>query len=62
VNNKLLIANDNSLCLQCHFEEPSSFIGRQPHSNFLAQGALCYDCHFQVHGSNTNRSLNPRRF
>lgn len=62
VNNKLLITNDNSLCLQCHFQDPSSFFGRQPHSNFLAQGALCYDCHFQVHGSNTNRSLNPRRF
>ena len=63
VNDKLLIASDNSICYQCHFQDPASFFGKQPHDpSFLGAGALCYDCHFQVHGSNTNRSLNPRRF
>ena len=61
-NNKLLVANDNSLCVQCHFQGPTAFFGRIPHAEFLGGGALCYDCHSHVHGSNTNRNLNPRRF
>jgi DmsE family decaheme c-type cytochrome len=62
VNDKLLIARDNTLCVQCHFQSPTGFFGRQPHAGFLGGGALCYDCHSQVHGSNANRNLNPRRF
>ncbi len=62
VNNKLLVANDNSLCTQCHFQVPFSFFGRQPHAQFLGGGGLCYDCHSQVHGSNTDRNFNPRRY
>ena len=62
VNDKLLLTNDNTLCIQCHFQTPTSFFGRQPHANFLGGGALCYDCHSHVHGSNTDRNLNPRRF
>ena len=62
INNKLLITVDNSLCIKCHFQQPVGFFGKQPHANFLQGGALCYDCHFQVHGSNTDRNLNPRRF
>lgn len=62
VNDKLLVANDNTLCVQCHFQTPTTFFGRQPHSDFLSGGALCYDCHTHVHGSNTDRNLNPRRF
>ncbi|MFP6656102.1 MAG: cytochrome c3 family protein [Myxococcota bacterium] len=61
-NNKLLIANNNSLCVQCHFQGPTAFFGRVPHAEFLGGGALCYDCHSHVHGSNSNRNLNPRRF
>jgi DmsE family decaheme c-type cytochrome len=62
VNNKLLQTVDNSLCIKCHFEQPTGIFGRQPHAQFLQNGALCYDCHFQVHGSNTDRNLNPRRY
>lgn len=62
VNDKLLVSNDNSLCVQCHFQTPTTFFGRQPHADFLSGGALCYDCHTHVHGSNTDRNLNPRRF
>ena len=62
VNDKLLVTNDNTLCVQCHFQTPASFFGRQPHADFLSGGALCYDCHTHVHGSNTDRNLNPRRF
>jgi DmsE family decaheme c-type cytochrome len=62
INNKYLITVDNSLCIKCHFQQPTGFFGNQPHTAFLQGGALCYDCHFQVHGSNTERNLNPRRF
>lgn len=62
INNKLLISNTNSLCIQCHVQQSVGFFGRQPHAQFLMGGALCYDCHVQVHGSNSDRNLNPRRF
>ena len=62
VNNKMLKTVDNSLCITCHFQQPAGFFGSQPHTQFLAAGALCYDCHFEVHGSNTDRNLNPRRY
>jgi DmsE family decaheme c-type cytochrome len=62
INNKLLVTVDNSLCIRCHFQQPTGFFGRQPHTQFLQNGALCYDCHLQVHGSNTDRNFNPRRF
>jgi DmsE family decaheme c-type cytochrome len=62
VNNKLLLTVDNSLCIRCHFQEPVGFFGRRPHVQFLQAGALCYDCHIQIHGSNTDRNFNPRRF
>lgn len=66
INDKLLISNDNTLCIQCHYQTVTGAFGRQPHNDFLGAttggAALCYDCHVHVHGSNTDRNLNPRRF
>jgi len=62
VNNKMLTSNDNSICVQCHYQEQSTLFGRQPHLGFLGGAGLCYDCHSHVHGSNSDRNFNPRRY
>ncbi len=58
---KLLWQADNGMCEQCHFDARYPLIGGVEHTGFLSGGALCVDCHFQVHGSNTDESLNPLR-
>jgi predicted CXXCH cytochrome family protein len=66
INRKMLVENDANLCLRCHAQVHSAttargavFIGKQPHTGFLAQGA-CWSagCHTAVHGSN----MHPRMF
>lgn len=61
INDKLLIANDNNLCLRCHAQisAPGSIeLGGQNHATRLAQGP-CWSagCHTAVHGSNMNSHL-----
>lgn len=65
VNDKLLIAPDNNLCLRCHAQiaAPGAaggdlFIGAQRHSVYLTRGT-CWTagCHTAVHGSNIDRLM-----
>lgn len=62
VNDKLLIARDSNVCLQCHFQtqmESSSFaIGNFNHTNRIQVGS-CFSagCHTAVHGSNFDDHL-----
>ncbi len=57
VSDKLLIARDSNVCLQCHFQtqmDPTSFfIGDFNHAAFISRGP-CFSagCHTAVHGSN----------
>lgn len=64
VNDKMLLARDNNLCLRCHAQvarpgTTGSFlaIGRVPHQGRIMQGS-CWSagCHTAVHGSN----IDPR--
>jgi predicted CXXCH cytochrome family protein len=62
VNNKMLIARNSSLCMQCHFQEQTVtgqiLIGGVNHSGHLSRGT-CWSagCHQAVHGSQVNSSL-----
>jgi predicted CXXCH cytochrome family protein len=62
VNAKLLKARNQTLCLQCHFQEQrvnnQIWIGGRDHSAFLSRGT-CWSagCHEAVHGSHVNSSL-----
>ncbi len=67
INQKMLVARDSNLCLQCHLETPithgninANAIGSQSnaHTNRTRQGT-CWSagCHEAVHGSNTNHHL-----
>jgi predicted CXXCH cytochrome family protein len=62
VNDKMLRARNQSLCLQCHFQQQSGsgtlLIGGRDHSAFLSRGT-CWTagCHEAVHGSHVNSSL-----
>jgi len=65
VNDKLLLARDNNLCLRCHAQLPGAgagggtvFIGGADHTFNLSQGT-CWSagCHSAVHGSNVDHKL-----
>jgi predicted CXXCH cytochrome family protein len=62
VNNKMLVARNSSLCMQCHFQQQTAtgqiLIGGVNHSGHLSRGT-CWSagCHEAVHGSQVNSSL-----
>jgi predicted CXXCH cytochrome family protein len=62
VNQKMLKARNQNLCLQCHFQEQTApgmiFIGGREHSSFVSRGT-CWSggCHEAVHGSHVSSSL-----
>jgi len=61
INDKMLVENDNNLCLKCHAQiglRNSITIGTVSHTTRLAQGT-CWSagCHTAVHGSDINPHL-----
>ncbi len=67
VYNKLLVADDNALCLRCHWEPNTNNaqgnIGGVAHGTgagnyFIGPGQGCVDHHRSPHGSNTWRTFN----
>ena len=59
INDKMLIARDNNLCLRCHTQLNFPTIGRQSaHAGRLPLGT-CFSagCHVAVHGSNFDDHL-----
>ena len=62
VNDKMLKARNQTLCLQCHFQQQTTtnqlFIGGRDHASFVQRGT-CWSagCHEAVHGSHVNSSL-----
>ncbi len=62
VNDKMLKARNQTLCLQCHFQEQTVagglLIGGRDHAAFVTRGT-CWTagCHEAVHGSHVNSSL-----
>ncbi len=58
VNQKMLIARDNNLCLRCHTQVAFPTIGRSNHGTRMPQGS-CFSagCHTAVHGSNFDDHL-----
>lgn len=67
VYNKLLVADDNALCLRCHWEpntnNAAGNIGGVPHGTgggnyFIGAGEDCVDHHRSPHGSNIWRTFN----
>ncbi len=67
VYTKLLVADDNALCLRCHWEPNANNtatgnLGGVPHGSggnyFIGNGEECVDHHRSVHGSNVWRTFN----
>lgn len=67
VYNKLLVADDNALCLRCHWESDTNSVtgnmGGVPHGSgagnyWIGSGEECVDHHRSVHGSNIWRTFN----
>lgn len=67
VYNKLLVADDNALCLRCHWQSATNTvtgqIGGVPHGTgagnyFIGAGEECVDHHRTPHGSNMWRTFN----
>lgn len=67
VYNKLLVADDNALCLRCHWESGTNTspgqIGGVPHGTgagnyYIGAGEDCVDHHRAPHGSNIWRTFN----
>lgn len=62
VNQKMLVARDNNLCLRCHFQvSPTAntlMVGGEDHRARMQNGS-CWGqgCHEAVHGSNINKAL-----
>jgi DmsE family decaheme c-type cytochrome len=61
-HDKMLVADGNSLCLQCHFEttfnaDDNWNLAKMPHGGILATEGRCYDCHTEIHGSNVAPSF-----
>ncbi|MEO6001922.1 MAG: cytochrome c3 family protein [Opitutus sp.] len=62
VNDKMLKARNQTLCLQCHFQQQTVtgqlLIGGRDHASFVQRGT-CWSagCHEAVHGSHVNSSL-----
>lgn len=64
VNQKMLVARDNNLCLRCHLEHPAVqgngtiLIGTEDHRSRMQNGT-CWSagCHEDVHGSNASKAM-----
>lgn len=62
VNDKMLRARNQALCLQCHFQQQTAdgqlLIGGMDHRALIARGT-CWSagCHEAIHGSHANSSL-----
>lgn len=62
VNDKMLKARNQTLCLQCHYQQQTIsgqlLIGGRDHAAFVQRGT-CWSagCHEAVHGSHVNSSL-----
>lgn len=64
VNQKMLVARDNNLCLRCHLEHPAVegngtiMAGGEDHRTRI-QGGTCWSagCHEDVHGSNASKAM-----
>ena len=58
VNDKMLVARDNNLCLRCHTQVNFPTIGKQNHASRASQGS-CFSagCHTAAHGSNFDEHL-----
>ena len=62
VNDKMLKARNQTLCLQCHYQQQTVtgqlWIGGRDHASFVQRGT-CWTagCHEAVHGSHVNSSL-----
>jgi DmsE family decaheme c-type cytochrome len=62
VNDKMLKARNQTLCLQCHYQQQTVggqlLIGGRDHAAFVQRGT-CWTagCHEAVHGSHVNSSL-----
>ena len=62
INDKLLLQNDNNLCLQCHAQgqiAAGDWIGTSSHRTRFARSSSCWTagCHTAPHGSNVNSHL-----
>jgi len=69
VNQKMLVARDNNLCLRCHLEHPSVIAGGTVGNGMIVaggedhrtrlQGGSCWSagCHEDVHGSNASKAM-----
>jgi predicted CXXCH cytochrome family protein len=62
VNDKMLKSRNQTLCLQCHYQQQTAsgqlMIGGRDHAAFVQRGT-CWSagCHEAVHGSHVNSSL-----
>jgi predicted CXXCH cytochrome family protein len=62
VNDKMLVARNQTLCLQCHYQQQRAggglLIGTVDHTSFITRGT-CWStgCHEAVHGSQVSSSL-----
>ncbi len=62
VNDKMLKSRNQTLCLQCHYQQQTTtgqlLIGGRDHAPFVQRGT-CWSagCHEAVHGSHVNSSL-----
>ncbi len=62
VNDKMLKARNQTLCLQCHFQQQTTsgqlLIGGRNHATYVQRGT-CWTagCHEAIHGSHVNSSL-----
>lgn len=58
IHEKMLLAQDNNLCLRCHTQTNFPTIGKSGHGSRLYQGS-CFiaGCHTAVHGSNFDDHL-----
>ncbi len=62
VNDKMLKSRNQTLCLQCHYQQQTAsgqlLIGGRDHASFVQRGT-CWSagCHEAVHGSHVNSSL-----
>ncbi|MDP2654401.1 MAG: cytochrome c3 family protein [Candidatus Omnitrophota bacterium] len=58
INDKMLVARDNNLCLRCHAQMNFPTIGNSSHSSRLPNSTcMSAGCHTAVHGSNFDEHL-----
>jgi predicted CXXCH cytochrome family protein len=60
INDKMLLAGDDNICMKCHYEKAFPAIGDSNHGSSSPAGPAnvargnknCFKCHLAVHGSN----------